>query len=221
MGLWDWLSGKRNRVPVRDSLWLTSAARYAGICRSIQEVEAGTDFVLVLAHFPATLDELKQALNEASIAHNGVGRTLSADTLQRHKATESGPRVLTGLVRQLQPDPFPNPNPDEQGKLDCLVVERHFMRKHDDAVHEFTSSLGRPAAITFHLSLEDPLLRPIGGDWIQGVLRRLGAQENAPISSELIARRIPGAQERYARQTSEEQDADSAEQWLERNAPGA
>lgn len=221
MGLWNWLSGKRKRVPIRDSLWLTSAARYAGVCRSIKEADAGTDSVLVLAHFPATLDDLRQALTEARIAHDDVARTLSADTLHQHHAGHNGPLVLAGLVRQLRPDPFPNPNPDEQGRLECLVVERHFVRTYDDAVLEFVASLGRPAAITFHLSLEDPLLRPIGGDWIQGVLRRLGAQESAPITSELIARRIPGAQERFGRQAAQEQDADSPEQWLERNAPHA
>jgi len=220
MGLWGWLTGKRNRVPVRENLWLTSAARQQGICRAIREAAPDTAFILVLAHFPASLDELKQSLTEADIEHDGIGRTLSAGDLEQRRTTNGQPQVLVGLVRQLQPDPFPNPNPDEQARLEVLVSERHFVRRHDERVAEFVASLSRPSQVTFHLSLEDPLLRSIGGDWIQSVLTRLGASEATPIESEMMARRLPGAQERYARRAEQEQEADSAEEWLELNAPG-
>jgi preprotein translocase subunit SecA len=221
MGFWGWLTGKRDRMPVRDNLWLTSSARYQGVCRAIKEADSEAALVLVLAHFPASLKAVKQALTEAGITHDGVGRTLSVNELERRRQPEAGPQILVGLVRQLQPDPFPNPNPDEQGRLECLVVERHFVRAHDDDVSAFAASLGRPCAITFHLSLEDPLLRPIGGDWMRGLLQRLGAQESAPITSEMISRRIPRAQDRYSQQADEEHEADSAEQWLELNAPSS
>ena len=80
---------------------------------------------------------------------------------------------------------------------------------------------GRPCQVTFFLSLEDSLLRPIGGEWVQGLLQRLGATESSPIESEMIARRIPTVQERYARRAGTERDADSPQEWLELNAPDA
>ncbi len=217
VGFWSWLAGKRNRLPARDCMWLTSAARNRGVCRAIKEAADDTPLILVAAHFPASLEEFQTSLTEAGIEHDRLDRPFTASQLDGRSNRSS--RVLLTLCRQLQPDPFPNPSLAQEPIL-ILVGERHFLRKHDDAVLAFAESLSRPCVVTFHLSLEDPLLRPIGGEWVQGVLLHLGATEQAPIESEMISRRIPDAQVRFARYAEDEKEADSAEEWLQLNVPG-
>ena len=71
----------------------------------------------------------------------------------------------------------------------------------------------------FHLSLKDPLMRVFAGEWVEGVLSRLGMEESKPIQSRMIARRIRVAQAQFARQVDADQPADSPEKWLRLNVP--
>src|SRR5262249_12891281 len=51
-----------------------------------------------------------------------------------------------------------------------------------------------PGSARFYLSLQDDLLRIFGGDRIQNLMLRLGMEEDVPIESRLITRRIAAAQ---------------------------
>ncbi|MGB9611209.1 MAG: SEC-C metal-binding domain-containing protein, partial [Bryobacteraceae bacterium] len=53
---------------------------------------------------------------------------------------------------------------------------------------------GDPGESRFYLSLQDDLLRIFGGDRIQNLMLRLGMEEDVPIESRLITKRIEAAQ---------------------------
>ena len=53
---------------------------------------------------------------------------------------------------------------------------------------------GDPGASRFFLSLQDDLLRIFGGERIQNLMLRLGMEEDVPIESKLITKRIAAAQ---------------------------
>jgi preprotein translocase subunit SecA len=70
-----------------------------------------------------------------------------------------------------------------------------------------------------HVSLEDPLLRTFAGEWVQGVLQRLGMKENEAIESRMVTRRLQVAAQKIESQAISDMAADSAEEWLQRNCP--
>ncbi len=81
------------------------------------------------------------------------------------------------------------------GGLHIVGTERHESRRIDNQLRGRAGRQGDPGSSRFYLSLQDDLLRIFGGDRIQGLMLRLGMEEDVPIESGLITRRIAKAQE--------------------------
>jgi len=81
------------------------------------------------------------------------------------------------------------------GGLHIVATERHEARRIDNQLRGRAGRQGDPGSSRFYLSLQDDLLRIFGGDRIQGLMLRLGMEEDVPIESKLITRRIAKAQE--------------------------
>jgi preprotein translocase subunit SecA len=82
-----------------------------------------------------------------------------------------------------------------KGGLHILGTERHEARRIDNQLRGRAGRQGDPGTSRFYLSLQDDLLRVFGGDRIQGLMLRLGMEEDVPIESRLITKRIAKAQE--------------------------
>jgi preprotein translocase subunit SecA len=80
------------------------------------------------------------------------------------------------------------------GGLHIVGTERHESRRIDNQLRGRAGRQGDPGSSRFFLSLQDDLLRIFGGDRIQGLMLRLGMEEDVPIESKLITRRIEAAQ---------------------------
>jgi preprotein translocase subunit SecA len=80
------------------------------------------------------------------------------------------------------------------GGLFVLGTERHESRRIDNQLRGRAGRQGDPGASRFYLSLQDDLLRIFGGDRIQGLMLKLGMEEDVPIESGLISKRIEAAQ---------------------------
>jgi preprotein translocase subunit SecA len=120
------------------------------------------------------------------------------------------------LVKQLQSDPFPDQHADRDGLIQILVAERHFLRECDEIVITFAAGLGKRCRVSYHYSLEDPLVKVFAGQWVKKSLQRLGMDESAPLESRMVARQVRAAQEKFAARAGRH-DADSAEAWLQSN----
>jgi len=81
------------------------------------------------------------------------------------------------------------------GGLHIVGTERHESRRIDNQLRGRAGRQGDPGSSRFYLSLQDDLLRIFGGDRIQNLMLRLGMEEDVPIESKLISRRIAKAQE--------------------------
>ena len=81
------------------------------------------------------------------------------------------------------------------GGLHILGTERHESRRIDNQLRGRAGRQGDPGSSRFFLSLQDDLLRIFGGERIQNLMLRLGMEEDVPIESKLITRRIRKAQE--------------------------
>lgn len=82
------------------------------------------------------------------------------------------------------------------GGLHILGTERHESRRIDNQLRGRSGRQGDPGSSQFFSALEDDLIRQFGGDNIQGLMSRLGIEEDMPIEHGLIARSIETAQKR-------------------------
>ncbi len=81
------------------------------------------------------------------------------------------------------------------GGLHIIGTERHEARRIDNQLRGRAGRQGDPGSSRFYLSLQDDLLRIFGGDRIQNLMLRLGMEEDVPIESRLITKRIAKAQQ--------------------------
>ncbi|HET8547583.1 MAG TPA: preprotein translocase subunit SecA, partial [Bryobacteraceae bacterium] len=80
------------------------------------------------------------------------------------------------------------------GGLFILGTERHEARRIDNQLRGRAGRQGDPGESRFFLSLQDDLLRIFGGERIQNIMLRLGMEEDVPIESRMITKRIAAAQ---------------------------
>src|SRR3954447_8562399 len=89
------------------------------------------------------------------------------------------------------------------GGLHILGTERHESRRIDNQLRGRAGRQGDPGSSRFYLSLQDDLLRIFGGDRMQNLMLRLGMEEDMPIESKLITKRIAAAQKAVETQNFE------------------
>ena len=89
------------------------------------------------------------------------------------------------------------------GGLHIVATERHESRRIDNQLRGRAGRQGDPGSSRFFLSLQDDLLRIFGGERMQNLMLRLGMEEDVPIESRIITKRIAKAQEAVEMQNFE------------------
>jgi preprotein translocase subunit SecA len=89
------------------------------------------------------------------------------------------------------------------GGLHIVGTERHDSRRIDNQLRGRAGRQGDPGSSRFYLSLQDDLLRIFGGERMQNLMLRLGMEEDVPIESGLITKRIAAAQKAVEAQNFE------------------
>ena len=89
------------------------------------------------------------------------------------------------------------------GGLHIVGTERHDSRRIDNQLRGRAGRQGDPGSSRFFLSLQDDLLRIFGGERMQNLMLRLGMEEDVPIESGLITKRIAAAQKAVEAQNFE------------------
>jgi preprotein translocase subunit SecA len=82
------------------------------------------------------------------------------------------------------------------GGLHVLGTERHESRRIDNQLRGRSGRQGDPGSSQFYVSLEDDLLRLFGSDKINGILDKLGVEEDQPVEHKLISNSIERAQQK-------------------------
>ena len=89
------------------------------------------------------------------------------------------------------------------GGLFILGTERHESRRIDNQLRGRAGRQGDPGESRFYLSLEDDLMRIFAKQWVSTMLQRMGMEEDVPIESKMISKRIEGAQKAVEAQNFE------------------
>ena len=80
------------------------------------------------------------------------------------------------------------------GGLYILGTERHESRRIDNQLRGRAGRQGDPGESRFFLSLEDDILRLFGSERIQGMMERLGVDDDMPLDQKLLSNAIENAQ---------------------------
>ncbi len=80
------------------------------------------------------------------------------------------------------------------GGLHILGTERHESRRIDNQLRGRSGRQGDVGTSRFYLSLEDDLMRIFASEKVSSIMQRLGMEEDVPIESRLISKRIESAQ---------------------------
>jgi preprotein translocase subunit SecA len=89
------------------------------------------------------------------------------------------------------------------GGLFILGTERHESRRVDNQLRGRAGRQGDPGESRFYLSLEDDLIRIFAKQWMSTMMQRMGMEEDVPIESNMITKRIEGAQKAVEAQNFE------------------
>jgi len=179
------LNAKPENV-AREAEIVAQAGRIKSVTISTNMAGRGTD--IILGGNPETLAwaRLKQVKDDDGRPTyptrleipNDVWRATIADIEAKEKMKEEGRKVA------------------EMGGLHIVGTERHESRRIDNQLRGRAGRQGDPGSSRFYLSLQDDLMRMFAGEWVSGILTRLGMQEGEAIESGMVTRRIEKAQKK-------------------------
>jgi preprotein translocase subunit SecA len=90
-----------------------------------------------------------------------------------------------------------------KGGLHVIGTERHESRRVDNQLRGRAGRQGDPGSSRFYISLEDRLSRVFGGEKLKGLMSALGMEEDVPIESKMVSKRIEKAQKGVENQNYE------------------
>lgn len=201
MGLLDFLRCKKkstNCEVLPDKIWLTTDAKFAGVARDVAErANTETVAILLVAHFPDVLARLDEIA-----------------------ATSTAVPTKAVLASSLSPDFAANLPWNESSTIDLIVGERHPLLSVDRQMEEYAGAFPCRCRVSYHQSLEDPVIEVFASDWVKQLLAKLGMADDEAIESASVVRRIHGAQRKIEAVARGNEDAPSAAEWLAKNCPG-
>ena len=84
----------------------------------------------------------------------------------------------------------------EAGGLKIIGTERHESRRIDNQLRGRAGRQGDPGESTFFISLEDDLMRIFGSEKIQGLMEKLGLEDDEAIDHKMVTRALENAQKK-------------------------
>lgn len=181
-----WLFGtKDGAAHADDHVWVTADARRRGVARCIAALVAEGRASVVVARDRAAFDEtLADLAAHAPIACADVrGRSACRDALARAGS------VVVALAGELPADLPHTGGPP----VDLVVLGRAETRAADDVLAALADGLGARARLTFHLTLDDPVM-PLASPELRELLAKLGVSDDEPIAHAFVTRAIANAQ---------------------------
>ncbi len=182
----------------REAFIVAQAGRYAAVTVSTNMAGRGTDILLGgNAEFLAQEEVIKRGLAET--LPPGIGSLIADKDFYYFQRAGVNSRVPIALWTEAYQKHKAVCDEEHDkvvaaGGLHIVGTERHESRRIDNQLRGRAGRQGDPGSARFYLSLQDDLLRIFGGERIQNLMLRLGMEEDVPIESGLITKRIAAAQ---------------------------
>ena len=184
-----------------DLIYKTEAAKFRAVVEDIADCYQRRQPVLVGTISVENSERLSAMLERRGIPHN----VLNAKHHAKEAAIVGGagqPGVVTIATNMAGrgTDIKLGEGVTGYGGLYVLGTERHESRRIDNQLRGRSGRQGDPGLSRFYISLEDDLMRLFGGERIQGLMGRLGVEEDQPIEHSLISRSVESAQKKVEEQ---------------------
>jgi preprotein translocase subunit SecA len=179
-----------------DLVYKTEKSKHKAVVEDIVERNKHGQPILVGTVSVDVSERLSALLNRRGIAHN----VLNAKQHEREAeiiagAGERGAVTIATNMAGRGTDIKLGEGVPELGGLYVLGTERHEARRIDNQLRGRSGRQGDPGESRFYLSFEDELLRLFGGQRMQGIIERIGLEEDVPIEAGMISNSVRRAQE--------------------------
>jgi preprotein translocase subunit SecA len=179
-----------------DLVYKSEKSKFKAVAEDIIERNKEGQPVLVGTVSVDVSERLSTLLNRRGIAHN----VLNAKQHEREaeiiaEAGERGAVTIATNMAGRGTDIKLGEGVSDLGGLYVLGTERHEARRIDNQLRGRSGRQGDPGESRFYLSFEDELLRLFGGQRMQGVIERIGLEEDVPIEAGMISNSVRRAQE--------------------------
>jgi preprotein translocase subunit SecA len=179
-----------------DLVYKTEKSKHKAVVEDISERNKRGQPILVGTVSVDVSERLSALLNRRGIAHN----VLNAKQHEREAeiiagAGERGAVTIATNMAGRGTDIKLGEGVPELGGLYVLGTERHEARRIDNQLRGRSGRQGDPGESRFYLSFEDELLRLFGGQRMQGIIERIGLEEDVPIEAGMISNSVRRAQE--------------------------
>jgi preprotein translocase subunit SecA len=179
-----------------DLVYKTEKSKHRAVVEDIVERYQKGQPVLVGTVSVDVSERLSALLKRRGIPHN----VLNAKQHEREaeiiaEAGERGAVTIATNMAGRGTDIKLGEGVSELGGLYVLGTERHEARRIDNQLRGRSGRQGDPGESRFYLSFEDELLRLFGGQRMQGIIERIGLEEDVPIEAGVISNSVRRAQE--------------------------
>ena len=179
-----------------DLVYKTEKSKHKAVVEDISERNKRGQPILVGTVSVDVSERLSALLKRRGIAHN----VLNAKQHEREAeiiagAGEPGAVTIATNMAGRGTDIKLGEGVSELGGLYVLGTERHEARRIDNQLRGRSGRQGDPGESRFYLSFEDELLRLFGGQKMQGIIERIGLEEDVPIEAGMISNSVRRAQE--------------------------
>ena len=198
------------RQDAPDLVYSTAAARDRAVVAAILESYRNRRPVLVGTTSIEKSEELSVLLSKGGVVHNVLNAKYHAQEAEivaeagRLEAVTIATNMAgrgTDIILGGRPDGRPLDRWQAEheaviglGGLHVVGTERHDARRIDNQLRGRSGRQGDPGSSQFYVSLEDDLMRRFGTDRVQGLMQRLGVDEDQPIESTMVTRALESAQ---------------------------
>ena len=176
----------------REASIVAQAGHYGAVTIATNMAGRGTDILLggnpdFMARRDLRQEEVPEEIIEAA---TGFNENVSEEVLEvrrRFRELKERYKVKTDAEHD---------KVVQVGGLHIIGTERHESRRIDNQLRGRSGRQGDPGSSQFFIALEDDLMRLFGGERIDGLISRLGMDDESPLEAGLLTRQIENAQKK-------------------------
>ncbi|SFX22993.1 preprotein translocase subunit SecA [Thermoactinomyces sp. DSM 45891] len=190
-----------NRPMIRedknDVLYKTEEAKFRAVVEEIVLSHQTGRPVLVGTVSIENSEKLSRLLKKRGIAHqvlNAKNHAQEAEIVAQ--AGQMGAVTIATNMAGRGTDIKLGEGVAELGGLHIIGTERHESRRIDNQLRGRSGRQGDPGTSQFFLSFSDDLMRRFGSERIEGLMNRLGMDEDQPIEGGMFSRAVENAQKK-------------------------
>ena len=185
------------RQDMPDLVYKTVKGKYGAIVKDIMESHEKGQPVLVGTVSIEKSEVLSTLLKKKGIPHqvlNAKYHEKEADIVSH--AGERGMVTIATNMAGRGTDIKLGDDVVELGGLRIIGTERHESRRIDNQLRGRSGRQGDPGSSQFYIALEDDLMRIFGSEKLEGLIDKLGLEEDEAIESKMVTKAIESAQKK-------------------------